>query len=275
MGAGDQRLQSGQVNVDDPVVFGVGIAGEGNIVRFPALGSQEAISHFVRGEDGSGSAQLSTHVGNGGALGDRQGGDAGAAPLDDGAHAALDGQDPEKFQRDILGGDIGTELAGQVDLEHLGHIDVVSTAAHGHGHIHAAGAEGQHTQTAAGGGVAVGADEGLAGLAEPLQVDLVADAVAGTGEVHAVLGGHGLQVTVVVGVFVTALEGVMVHIGYAQLGLDLGDAHGLKFQVGHGAGGVLGQSLVDLQGDLTAHGHIACHQMGGDDLLRDSLTHCV
>ena len=126
-------------------------------------------------------------------------------------------------------------------LEHLGHGDVVSAAAHGHGHIQTAGTEGQHADAAAGGGVGVGADQGLAGLAEALQVHLMADAIAGTGEMHTVLGGDSLQITMVVGILETALQGVVINIGDGELGLDSGDAHGLKFQVSHGAGGVLGR----------------------------------
>ena len=98
---------------------------------------------------------------------------------------------PQHLQDDVLGGDPGAQLAGQIDLDDLGHGDVVGAAAHGHGHVHAARAEGQHADAAAGGGVAVGADEGLAGYAEALQMHLMADAVAGAGELDAVLCGNG------------------------------------------------------------------------------------
>ena len=152
-------------------------------------------------------------------------------------------------------------------------MDIVSAAAHGHGHVHAAGAHGQHTDAAAGGGVGVGADEGLAGLAEPLQMELVADAVAGAGEPDAVLCRHGLEVLVVVGVHEAALQCVVIHIGDGEFGFHLGDAHGLEFQIGHGAGGILGQGLVDFQGDFAAGGHFARNQVGADDLLCNCLTH--
>ena len=76
------------------------------------------------------------------------------------------------------------------DLYHLGHGDVVGAAAHGHRNVQAACAHGKHADAAAGRGVAVGADEGFTRHAEPLQMHLVADAVAGTGEVDAVLFGN-------------------------------------------------------------------------------------
>ena len=115
--------------------------------------------------------------------------------------------------------------------------------------------------------MAVGADEGLAGDAEALQVDLVADAVAGAGEVQAVLLCHGLDVPVVVGVLKAGLQGVVVDVGHAALRPHPGDAHGLKLQVGHGARGVLGQRLVDAQGYLAAGGHVPADQMRSDDFL--------
>ena len=78
----------------------------------------------------------------------------------------------------------GLQLARQVDAYHFRHGDVVGAAAHGNRHIKAACADGEHTDTAACGGVAVGADQGLAGNAEALQMHLMADAVAGAGKVE-------------------------------------------------------------------------------------------
>ena len=102
---------------------------------------------------------------------------------------------------------------------------------------------------------------------------LMADAVAGAGEPDAVLGGNGLDVPVIVGVFKAGLEGVVVDIGHGALCSDPVNAHGLKFQIGHGAGGVLGQGLVDAQRHLAAGGHVSGHQMGCNDFLCNCLTH--
>ena len=49
--------------------------------------------------------------------------------------------------------------------------------------------------------MAVGTDEGLAGSAESFKMNLVADTVAGTGEVNAVLLGNGADEAVVVRIF--------------------------------------------------------------------------
>ena len=66
------------------------------------------------------------------------------------------------------------------DSYHLGHGDVVSAAAHSNCYVETARADSEHADTAACGSVAVGADECLAGLAEALEMNLMADAVAGT-----------------------------------------------------------------------------------------------
>src|SRR3972149_5112308 len=75
-----------------------------------------------------------------------------------------------------------------------------------------AGADRQHAGAARGRRVAVGAEEHVAGRAKPLQVYLVADAVARPREVDAVLGCDGLQEAVVVGVLEAGLEHVVVNV---------------------------------------------------------------
>ena len=188
-------------------------------------------------------------------------------------HAALDGEEPQDLQADVLGGDEGAQRTGQFDLDDLGHGNVVGSAAHSHGYVHAPRAEGQHPDAAAGGGVTVGADEGLPRYAEALQMHLMADAVAGAGEPDAVLGGNGLDVPVIVGVLKAGLEGVVVDIGHGSLCFDPVNAHGLKFQIGHGAGGILRQGLVNAQGHLSPRLHAAADQMGGDQLFCQCLSH--
>ena len=189
------------------------------------------------------------------------------------AHAALDGKEPQDLQADVLGGDEGAQRTGQFDLDDLGHGNVVGSTAHSHGYVHAPRAEGQHPDAAAGGGVTVGADEGLPRYAEAFQMHLMADAVAGAGEPDAVLGGNGLDVPVIVGVFKAGLEGVVVDIGHGSLCFDPVNAHGLKFQIGHGAGGVLCQGLVNAQSHLSSRLHATADQMGGDQLFCQCLSH--
>ena len=76
-------------------------------------------------------------------------------------------------------------------------------------------------KAAAGGGVAVGAEQRGARLAEALQMDLVADAVARPREDDAVaLAATALKVAVVVVVLKADLERVVVNVGDREVGLD-------------------------------------------------------
>lgn len=111
----------------------------------------------------------------------------------------------QNFKADVFGGDVWLQAAGQFNLIHFGHGDVISTTAHGDSHIQAAGTHGQHAQTAAGGGMGVGTDQSLAGFAEAFQVYLMANAVARSGEPHAEFFGRGLDKPMVVGVFKATL----------------------------------------------------------------------
>ena len=59
-------------------------------------------------------------------------------------------------------------------------------------------------------------------------MDLVTDAVAGSGKIYAILCGYRLQIPVVIGIFKAGLEGIMVHIGNTQLGFHPVNARRLQ-----------------------------------------------
>ena len=193
-----QRDQGVQVDRVLLVIVRVRVGSQRDIDVLAALRLEECAGDLVGREDGRGRAQLCAHVGDGRALGNREGGNARAGVLDDLADAALDGHLAQHIQDDVLGCNPGLQLAGQRDADHLGHRDVVCAAAHGDCDVQASRAKGQHADAAAGRGVRVRADEGLARRAEALEVDLMADAVARLGIVDAVLLGHGADVLVVV-----------------------------------------------------------------------------
>ena len=71
-------------------------------------------------------------------------------------------------------------------------------AGHDERHVEPAGPDGDGAQSSRGRGVGVGPDEGRAGPGEPLDVQVVADAVAGARVAHAVPGRERLQEAVVV-----------------------------------------------------------------------------
>ena len=266
--------EGGQVDLDGLVVDGIVIG----LLLAPDLAAalclEEGLGDLIGGEDGGGGTELGAHVGDGGTLRDGEGLDALADVLDDLADAALDGHAAQHLKDDVLGSDPRRELAGQLDLDDLRIGDVVGTAAHGHGHIQTAGADGDHADAAAGGGMGVGADEGLARDAEALEVYLMADAVAGTGEPDAVLLGDGADEAVVIHVHEAVLEGVVVDVGHAALGAHARHADGLKFEIRHGAGGILGERLVDADADLLSLDRLAVHKVRTQDLFGQCQTHC-
>src|SRR5215471_16061467 len=97
---------------------------------------------------------------------------------------------------------------------------------------------------------------------------LMADAVARSGVIQAVLGGHVLQVDVVIGVPEIPLQHVVIHITHGQLRPHARYASGFKLQIGQGAQGILRQGLIDAQGDLLARLQRTTDEMGLDEFMR-------
>ena len=271
-----ERLQSRKVYGVLLVVLGVRVGGQ----RYPYVAAslclEELLRRLIGREDRGRRAQLRAHVGDGGAFRHGQGLNALACVLDDLADAAFDGHLAQNFQDNVLRGDPRRQLAGQGHTDHLRHRNVVRAAAHRDRNIQTARAERQHTDAAAGRGMAVRADEGLARCAEALEVYLMTDAVAGLGIVDAVLLCDGTDIFVVIRVFEAGLQGIMVNVRDRTLGLDLIDAHRLKLEISHRTGRILRQRLVDLEADFLPHDHLAVYQMRLQNFLRDCHTHvCV
>jgi len=82
------------------------------------------------------------------------------------------------MQDDVLGRNPSGKTTRELHQHDLGHLDIEGSAGHDGGDVQAAGADGKSPQAAIGGRVAVGSEERLARDTKPLQVDLVADAVA-------------------------------------------------------------------------------------------------
>ena len=77
----------------------------------------------------------------------------------------------------------------------------------------------------------------------------------------------------VVGVLAVGLQQVVVHVLDRDAGPDPVQAQGFELQHDHGAGGVLGQRLVDREGDLRTGLHLAGDQVRLDELLRHVPCH--
>ena len=230
IGADDVRLQRAQVDLDHPVVvalrvgldLGVGLQVLGDLLgqagHIGPLGGPQIGRHArVEGEERGGGADLRAHVADGALAGGADGARAGAEVLDDGAGAALDGQDAGHLEDHVLGRGPAVELAGQLDADHGRPAQLPGHAHHHVDRVRAADADGHHAQPAGVGGVAVGADHHAAGEGVVLQHHLVDDARARLPEAHAVALARAQQEVVDLGVLVDRDGQVALD---AELGAD-------------------------------------------------------
>jgi hypothetical protein len=104
----DVRLELREVDLDDLVVLGVLVRAEvllerlGVLADVGALGRVEVRAHaLVVREDRGGGTDLGTHVADGGHASARERGDTLTEVLDDGARAALDGEDAGNLEDDV------------------------------------------------------------------------------------------------------------------------------------------------------------------------------
>ena len=103
---------------------------------------------------------------------------AGSEVLDDPVGAALDGEDVEELEDDVLGRRPAVERAGELDADHLGLENLPVETGHDVHRIGAADAARDHPETAGVGGVRIGAEHHPAGEGVILEHDLVDDAGA-------------------------------------------------------------------------------------------------
>ena len=273
MGAGNKRLQCREVYLQHFVVYGILVGAQGHIVLAAALRRKEGARHIVGRENAGGGAQFCTHVGDGGALRHRKACHAVAAVFNNLAHAALHGHAAQHFQNHVLGAHHGAQLAGEFYQGEFRVGDIIGAAAHGNGNIQPACAHGKAANAACGGGMAVGTNQRFTGLCKPFQMHLVANAVARARIAHADSFCNGADKAVVVRVHEAALQGVVVDICYAKLCFHTGNAHGLIFQICHGASGVLCEGLVDAKAHLAAGSRGAVHKVRRNDFLCKRLSH--
>ena len=206
--------------------------------------------HLIAGKDARRRAKLRAHVRDRRPLRHRQGFNALADVFHHLADAALHTQPPQHLQDNILRRHPIRQPAGQPDADHFRIGQVVGSSAHSHRHVQTAGPDGQHADAAAGRRMAVTAQQCQPGNAEPLQLHLVADTITRLRTENPVLLRHALDILVIIRVLKSRLQGIVINIGHALHCPHPPDAHRLKLQIGHRAGGILRQGLVNPDGDL-------------------------
>ncbi len=113
------------------------------------------------GKDAAGGAVLRRHVGDGGAIGERQARESGSEELDELAHHALHAQHLGHGQHEIGGGRALAQPAGQPEADHLRDEHGHRLAEHRGLGLDAADAPAQDTQAVDHRGVGIGADQGV------------------------------------------------------------------------------------------------------------------
>ena len=237
------------------------------------MSGQEGPCAFITGEHAGGHAELCAHVGNGGTLGHGQACHALAKVLHHPPYIALGGQDAQQLENDILGSHPVGHAPREFDASHLGGCHVERTACHGHRHVHTTCAYGHHADAAAGRGMRITAQQDRAGLAKAFEVYLVADAIAGTRVIRAALGGHGLEVQVIIVVFRPKTGHIVVHIAHGQVCLDAPAPHGFVQQKRGGTCGVLGEGLVNANAHRLTGLELPLFQVLLENLINKCLSH--
>jgi len=133
--------------------------------------------------------------------------------------------------------------------------------------------DGDHAYAPARRRVAVRAEGDFPGRCEPLEVDLMAYAVAGPGEVGAELLRRHLEEKVVVGVHEIRLEHVVIDVRDGKGHLDPVYSDGLEFEPCHGPGSVLRVYLIDAHPDGTLRCQLSVNTVSVKDLLNDVPSH--
>ncbi len=300
-GGGDHGLDEREIEVEAGGVAGAGVGGDGALAHArwveAALAGDPFDGGLVGGDDAGEAPGLDGHVGERGALVDREPGDAGARELEHLADAAALAKvrQREQVQHDVFGAHAGAQPAGELDARALGHAHAHVAGEPGVGHVGRADAEGEAAEGARHAGVRVGAGDELAGQGDGLDHLGVADrlgaggaalaldlavereAVA-AGEVRLHLGeARGLlgEAELAVGRRHDAVEkGEVVAEGVDALGLGDGGVvaeGGAKERVGHGGDVLVREAHVGAGEEGVAGGHGGhAHGAGGrvDDGVR-------
>ncbi len=173
--------------------------------------------------------------------------------------SALDGYQTKYFKGYILCRNEGAKSACQFDFVYFRHRYIVSASAHSDGYVKSACAESKHSHTSAGRGVAVRAYQCFVRFREAFKVHLMADAVARPRKTQSVFCRNRLYVAVVVGVFKTALQSIVVDISHRKFRFHPFAVHCLEFEISHSSRCVLRESLVYFQTDFFADGHFSAY----------------
>ena len=96
---------------------------------------------------------------------------------------------------------------------------------------------------------------------------LVADTVTRAGIVDTVLFCYGLDKPMVVGIFKSGLQSIMVYVSNRAFRLNSVNSHSLKFKISHSTRCILSKGLVDTKSYFRTYFHLTLNQMRFNEFL--------
>ena len=276
MGEGDGGLHLAQINLDDLLVLGI-LVGLVHLVLplHPLVDvGQGDVVHL---EDAVFRSGFNGHVGHAEAVVHGQALQAGAGELHGFVQSAVHPNHADDVQDHVLAGHPALQLAGQVELNGAGYLEPGLAGSHAGGHIGGTHPGGEGTHGAVGAGVAVGADDAVAGGHNALfreQCMLNAHLPHVEVVVDVVLPGKGAHLLALLSGLNVLVGGEVVHHqGDFAFVEDVVEARLFKFVDGHRGGDVVSQHHVQVGTDELAGNNGVQTGVGGQDFLGHGHTH--
>ena len=274
---GDGGLQLREVDRDGAGVGGVRIGGEDTgglgVVRL-----QIAAAGGVHGEDAVLGAGLDGHVGDCQAVVHREGLHAGAGEFERHVTGAIDADEADQVEDQVLARDMLLELAGEDDVDRLGHLEPGLAGGHAVGGVRGPNAGGECAEGAVGAGMAVGADHAVAGGDESLfrEEGVFDAAVVADLEVvlHLLVTGEGAHAGALLGGLDVLVGGEVVRDERDLRAVEhLRGAEGGEGFDGDGGGDVVREDEVEFRHHEFAGVDFLLARVGGEDFLGHCHVH--
>ena len=269
------RHDRGEINMDFFIIDRVVVCFQFRPYLCPVLRFEKGKRYVVRGENRCSGAKLCPHIGDSGSFGNRKRFHTLSAVFNDFTHAAFYGHSFEYLQDHVFRSHPRRELAGKSDPDDFRVCDVVSAAAHCDRNVKTARTDGNHSDTAAGRRMTVRADQRFSRNTEAFQMHLMTDTVAGSGKTDTMLFCDRTDKTMVVRIFKTVLQCVVVNVGNRAFCLYPRYAYRFKFQISHCTCGVLRERLIDFYSDLAAFDELTVNQMVFEYFFGQCQSHMI
>ena len=267
------RLQVGDVELEQALIFGVVVGADLFPVLFSVVGFQEVPGRLVRGEDAGFGAALDGHIGDGEPSGHGEVCHGLSQEFDGPVGGAVGADGTDEVEHEILRGAEVRHSAGGQHLPCLGDHHPGLTEGHGDGDVGGSHSGGESAERASGDGMGVGADDHVTGADVFLAGDIVGDAAAYVGENGAGALAEIAKKGVVVGELGAGTGTGVIQERDGPLGRgEFFQSHLGHLSHGERSGTVLHVRQIDAQRRELVRFHVF-PSVCGEDFLRDGFTH--